>query len=207
MVTFFLAPVRRAVGQLAINFTALAIWQGMLVNFAVAVRYGWWGVVTEEPGSPLGCDAEAWLLWSAVGGLFACSFLRVYRYHNVLVLHNGFMWPVSLQLVVLLAPFLVPPAFFATHTDDVAFDEDTHECERQSDTPEAFGYGAMVVLAAVTPALAYSLRGAKMQVPPPKTSTVDIVVSVSFSSCRRNARHHKCFGVVYRKQVRQTHEG
>lgn len=137
----------------------------MLANLAVAMRYGWWGVVADASEAPVGCNAEAWLLWSGVGGFFACTFLRVYRYHNVLVLHNGFMWPVPLQLAILSLPFLLPPAFFTLHTGVVAFDEDTQECERQSEKPEAFAFGAMAVLAAATAALTFSLRGTRLQVP------------------------------------------
>lgn len=136
----------------------------MLVNLAVAVRYGWWGVVTDAAEPPAGCDTEAWLLWSGVGLFFACSFLRVYRYHNVLVLNDGFMCPVPLQLVTVLLPFLVPPAYFVTHPGAVAFDEETQECERRSDRPEAFAFGVMLVLVAATVALTCSLRGIKLQV-------------------------------------------
>lgn len=136
----------------------------MLVNLAVAMRYGWWGVVSGTSEPLAGCNAEAWLLWSGAGLFFACSFLRVYRYHNVLVLHDGVMCPVLLQLATVVSPFLVPPAYFLTHAGFVAFDQDTQECERQSDGPEAFAFGFMVVLVAATVALTYSLRGIEPQV-------------------------------------------
>lgn len=133
--------------------------------------------MTDASGPPIGCNEEAWLLWSGVGLFFACSFLRVYRHHNVLVLNDGFMCPVLLQLAALLLPFLVPPAYFATHTGDVAFEQDTQECERQSDKPEAFAFGVMVVLVTATVALTYSLRGVKLQVGVSPPFRVKIVVS------------------------------
>lgn len=136
----------------------------MLFNLAIAMRYGWWGVVMDAWETPVGCSMEPWLLWSGVGGFFACSFLQVYRYHNVLVLHNGFMWPVSLQLAALMLPFLSVPVLFAVNTGVVAFDEDTLECERESEKPEAFAFGSMVVLAAATAALTLSLQDTKTQV-------------------------------------------
>ena len=142
----------------------------MLVNLALAMRYGWWGVVTDASAPLIGCNKEAWLLWSGVGGFFACSFLRVYRYHNVLVLIDGFMSPVLLQLATLLLPFLVPPAYFVAHKGECTFDQDTQECERHSDRPEQFAFGVMVVLVAATLALTCSLRGVKLQVPIPPFS-------------------------------------
>lgn len=145
--------------------------KGMLVNLAAAMRYGWWGTLTNASEAPLGCNVEAWLLWSGVGGFFACAFLRVYRYHNVLVLHDGRMCPLPLQLATLLLPFLVPPAFFTGHTGAVAFDQDTQECERQPNKSETFAFGIMVVMASATVALACSLRRTKLQVTvlPPMT--------------------------------------
>eukprot|EP00752_Nemacystus_decipiens_P005672 g5133.t1 len=180
LVVLYVAAYRRWPGYVAKNcgllvYTALA---GILVNLAVAMRYGWWGVMTDAPGPPVGCIEEAWLLWSGVGGFFACAFLRVYRCHNVLVLTDGFMCPVLLQLAALLLPFLVPPAFFVTHTGEVAFDEDTHECERQSDKPELFAFGVTVVLVAATAALTCSLRWVKLQAPEEVRAAVAISVAV-----------------------------
>lgn len=120
--------------------------------------------MTEEPEPAIGCIAEVWLLWLGAGGLCACAFLRVYRSHSVLIRHNGFMWSVLLQLAVVLVPFLIPPTFFTVRTDLVAFDQDTLECERQSEGSEAFALGVIVILAVCTAALTCRLPRVRFQV-------------------------------------------
>ncbi len=138
--------------------------QGILVNLAVAKRYGVLGSLTEDEEPPVGCTTEAWLLWVGIGGLVACVFLRVYRCHSVLVLQDGFMWPVLLQFALVMTLFLVPPTFASVHPSNVEFDEDTHECERQSEMPEAFAVGVAYVLAIVMVTLTVRLRAVKLQV-------------------------------------------
>lgn len=136
----------------------------MLVNLAVALRYGWWGILTAESEPAIGCNTEAWLLWLGAGGLFACAFLRVYRSHSVVIRQNAVMWPVLLQLALTLVPFVFPPAFFSLRTSLITFDEETQECERQSDGPEAFALGVMVFLAVLTTALTSRLQKVRFQV-------------------------------------------
>lgn len=138
--------------------------QGIVTNLAVALRYGWWGTLTAKPDHPISCSGEAWLLWLSGGAFFACAFLRVYRNHKVLVRHNSAMWPVPLQLSCMVLPFLLPPAILTAHPSLSAFEEDTQECERRSDPPEAFALGVLVVLVAGTVALTYNLREVRFQV-------------------------------------------
>lgn len=64
--------------------------QTILATAAVSVRYGMWGDI-------VGCSTVACLAWLCLGGLFSCGLLRVYRYHDVLVRHNGIMFPVTVQ--------------------------------------------------------------------------------------------------------------
>lgn len=136
----------------------------MLVNLAVALRYGWWGTLTEESEPMMGCNPEAFLLWSGAGGVCVCAFLRVYRNHSVLIRHNAAMWPILLQLAVLLVLIFFPPAFFAVRTNLMVFDEDTLECERRSEEPEAFVLGGMVFLAVLTSILTSRLQAVRFQV-------------------------------------------
>lgn len=58
------------------------------------MRYGMWGTDAEE----VGCTAVACFFWLGLGALFSTAFLRVYRYHDVLVKHSGVMWPVVFQV-------------------------------------------------------------------------------------------------------------
>lgn len=58
------------------------------------MRYGMWGAVGEE----LGCGTAAWFTWLGLGGLFSSAFLRVFRYHDVLVTKSGVMFPVVCQV-------------------------------------------------------------------------------------------------------------
>lgn len=145
-----------------LNPSLFSPFQGMLLNVAVALRYGWWGTLAEDPQPMIGCNAEAFLLWFGAGGLVACAFLRVYRSHRVLILHNAGMWPVLLQLTVLLLPFLFPLAFFALRP--MVIDDDTEECERQSEEPEAFAFGGLVFLAVLTTVLTCRLEAVRFQV-------------------------------------------
>lgn len=68
--------------------------QAILATLGVSLRYGMWGADGEE----IGCAGVAWLVWIGLGALFSTAFLRVYRYHDVLVKHNGLMWPVVPQV-------------------------------------------------------------------------------------------------------------
>lgn len=139
--------------------------QGMVFNLGVAKRYGMWAALTEAAEPPFGCIMEAWVLWTGLAGLLACVFLRVYRNHSVLVRHDGFMWALPLQLATLMIPFLVPPVFITVNANTtVAFDEDTQECERQSDTLEAFTIAAVSILTIAVVALTFRLRAVKLQV-------------------------------------------
>lgn len=120
--------------------------------------------MTEETEPAIGCVGEEWLLWLGVGGLFASAFLRVYRSHDVLVRHNGFMWPETLQIAVVMAPFLFPPLFFSGATSQLTFDGDSQECEPQNTGPEGFAFAVMVVLAVLTTAFTYRLQVVRFQV-------------------------------------------
>lgn len=159
-----------------------------MVNLAVAKRYGIWGSLMEDAEPPVGCTTEAWLLWAGIGGLVACVFLRVYRCHSVLVRQDGFMWPSLLQFAIVMTPFLVPPTFTSVHPDTVAFDEDTQECERRSETPEAFAVGVAYVLAIAMIVLTIRLREVKLQVTrcplPFKTSSKKMICE-GFRHCFR----------------------
>lgn len=68
--------------------------QATVATLGVSVRYGLWG----EAGEDMGCTAVACLVWLGLGALFSTAFVRVYRYHNVLVKHSGDMWPVVSQV-------------------------------------------------------------------------------------------------------------
>lgn len=57
-----------------------------------------WGSLHRMESWPLGCNLEVLLLWLGLGALFSCAFIRVYRYHNILVKCDGSMWPVPLQV-------------------------------------------------------------------------------------------------------------
>ncbi|CAB1111557.1 unnamed protein product [Ectocarpus sp. CCAP 1310/34] len=130
---------------------------------AVAMRYGWLGPPTEESKRPVGCATETWMLWLGAGGMFACAFLRVYRSHSVLLWHNGFMWPVPLQLGITIMPFVLTPAALNSGADALVFDEETNECERDSEMPEAIVVGFMALLAAATAALTCRLQAVRFQ--------------------------------------------
>lgn len=142
---------KRAFAQLALMHTRPLRFQGIVTNLAVALRYGWLGLLSAKPDPPISCTGDAWLLWSGTGALLAFAFLRVYRSHKVLIRHNSVMWPVSLQLGLVLLPFLFPPAFLTARPDLLESEEDTQECERHSEVPEAF-------------ALTFCLRAVRFQV-------------------------------------------
>ncbi|CAM9222598.1 unnamed protein product, partial [Hapterophycus canaliculatus] len=112
--------------------------------------------------------------------LFACAFLRVYRNHKVLIRHNSVMWPVPLQLGVVLLPFLLAPTILTARAGLLVFEEDTQECERMSEKPEAFALGVIVVLTAATVALTRRLWAVRFQAPAElsaatKTSAVSLL--------------------------------
>lgn len=68
--------------------------QAMLATIGVSMRYGMWRAVGEE----LGCNKVSWFTWLGLGALFSSTFLRVFRYHDVLVRQSGVMWPVACQV-------------------------------------------------------------------------------------------------------------
>lgn len=68
--------------------------QAIMATFGVSLRYGMWGT----DGQEVGCTAVAWFVWLGLGALFSTAFLRVYRYHDVLVRENGVMWPIVAQV-------------------------------------------------------------------------------------------------------------
>lgn len=68
--------------------------QAIAATFGVSSRYGLWGA----DGQELGCTAVACLVWLGLGALFSAAFLRVYRYHDVMVKHSGVMWPIVSQV-------------------------------------------------------------------------------------------------------------
>lgn len=104
------------------------------------------------------------MLWLGAGGMFACAFIRVYRSHSVLLWHNGFMWPVPLQLGITIMPFVLTPAALISGAGSLVFDEETHECERNSEMPEAIAVGFMALLATATAALTCRLQAVRFQV-------------------------------------------
>ena len=72
--------------------------QAILSTLAMVMRYGMWGQEGRMESHPFGCGVEACFTWLAFGALFSCGFLRVYRYHDVLVRHNGIMLGIPLQV-------------------------------------------------------------------------------------------------------------
>lgn len=65
--------------------------QAIILTIVVSIRYGMWGEV-------MGCQAKVILTWLSLGALSSCGFLRVYRYHDILVKHDGVMWPITWQV-------------------------------------------------------------------------------------------------------------
>lgn len=128
------------------------------------MRYGWLGLPTEESKRPVGCVTEMWILWLGAAGMFASAFLRVYRSHSVLLWHNGFMWPVPVQLGITMMPFVLTPVSLTSGAGSLVFDEETNECERDSEMPEAIAVGFIALLAAATAALTCRLQAVRFQV-------------------------------------------
>ncbi|CAN0500947.1 unnamed protein product, partial [Ectocarpus sp. 12 AP-2014] len=142
------------------------------------MRYGWLGLPTEESKRLVGCATETWMLWLGAGGMIACAFLRVYRSHSVLLWHNGFMWPVPLQLGITIMPFVLTPAALTSGANALVLDEETNECERDSEMPEAIAVGFMALLAAATAALACRLQAVRFQAPEECSAAVSTIVVV-----------------------------
>ncbi|CAM9777285.1 unnamed protein product [Ectocarpus fasciculatus] len=124
------------------------------------MRYGLWGA----DGEALGCDVVASFTWIGLGALFSTAFLRIYRAHDVLVRQDGAMWPVVAQLVLLLLPFTLAPAFLSS-PDVAMFDPASMECQPDSTMPEASAFVVMGILAAFALVLAVRLRVARVQAP------------------------------------------
>ncbi|CAM9524273.1 unnamed protein product [Ectocarpus sp. 12 AP-2014] len=110
--------------------------------------------------------------------MFTCAFLRVYRSHSVLLWHNGFMWSVPLQLGITIMPFVLTPAALNSGADALVFDEETNECERDSEMPEAIAVGFMALLAAATAALTCRLQAVRFQAPEESSAAVSTSVVV-----------------------------
>ncbi|CAM9127306.1 unnamed protein product [Ectocarpus sp. 6 AP-2014] len=121
--------------------------------------------------------------------MFACAFLRVYRSHSVLIWHNGFMWPVPLQLGITIMPFVVTPTALISGAEALVFDEETNECERDSEMPEAIAVGFMALLAAATGALTYRLQAVRFQAPEEFNAAVSTTVVVLAATLGLPALH------------------
>eukprot|EP00904_Undaria_pinnatifida_P012840 jgi/Undpi1/8687/HiC_scaffold_25.g11152.m1 len=164
---------------------------GILATLAVGMRYGLWGEQMGEVSQPVGCGAKACLLWAGAGGLFSCACVRVYRAHSILILHNGAMWPVPLQLLTVLVPLLLLPlATFFARPSLLYFDPVSQECEPRSSVPEAFALTVMVLMSAATAVLTYRLGRARLQAPDEftaaiATSVVLVVAVVALPSIHR----------------------
>ncbi|CAM9180196.1 unnamed protein product [Scytosiphon promiscuus] len=149
-------PYTAAIPQVVIYASLAAI----LATLGVSIRYGMWGAAGED----VECDAVLCLTWLGLGALFSSAFLRVYRYHNVLVRQSGVMWPVAYQLVLLLLPFMLVPVFLAG-PEMKSFDSTSMECEPSSQVPELVAFGVMGAMAVGVLRLTFRLRSVRVQAP------------------------------------------
>ncbi|CAM9358018.1 unnamed protein product [Ectocarpus fasciculatus] len=118
------------------------------------------------------------MLWLGAGAIFGCAFLRVYRSHSVLLRHNGVMWPVLLQLGITIMPLVLTPVALTSGAGSLVIDEETNECERDSEMPEAIAVGFIALLAAATAALTCRLQAVRSQAPEESSAALSTTVVV-----------------------------
>ncbi|CAM9423933.1 unnamed protein product [Choristocarpus tenellus] len=140
-----------------VYFSAVA---GILCSLAASLRYGFWGRHTEM--EMLSTDGGVFAIWLGFGLLVNTIFLRLYRTTMIFIYHRHAMYPVTLQILLLQFPFLVPNLIFLAMPDLSAYNSTSKEFE---DAPEVewavFGFGSFVLCLSIY--LLHRLGSVKVQ--------------------------------------------